>query len=78
MFGWKRYNNDMLSLVKQTDLNNDQFFGKMNEHIIRLAKTNFIAGCLCTAAGAIIGTIGLEYAKQNKEKKNKELKDTDK
>lgn len=77
MFGCKRYNDDMLALVKKTDLSTEDFFSEMTGIIVRLAKTNFIAGCLTTATGAVAGLIGLEIHKKIKEKKNKELKEAD-
>ena len=79
MFGCKRYNDDMLTLVKKTDLSTEDFFSEMTGIIVRLAKTNFIAGCLTVTGGVVTGMIMNEQAKKFKRKKKcKELKDTDK
>lgn len=79
MFGEKRFINDLGALDKiANDLSEEEFGKKLCDSIVRFVKTNFIAGCLVTAAGGVAGILGTKYIRQIKEKKNKELEETDK
>lgn len=83
MFGVNRFCKDLNKLGNiANDLSEDEYGKKLCEAIVRLTKTNFIAGGLITAAGGVAGILGTKYVRKIKEKKKKmkmkELESTDK
>lgn len=79
MFGWNRLFKDVEAVTGMINPTEEQVAQGAFEYLNRFAKTNFIAGSLFTAAGAVAGMLGIEAVKKIKEKKkNKELEDTDK
>lgn len=80
MFGVNRFCKDLNKLGEiANNLSEEEYGKKLCEAIVRLTKTNFIAGGLITAAGGVAGMVGTKYVRKIKEKKKvKELKDADK
>lgn len=80
MFGVNRFCKDLNKLGSiANDLSEDEYGKKLCEAIVRLTKTNFIAGGLITAAGGVAGFLGLKCIEnRNAKKKVKELEEADK